>query len=245
MGVLTEIELREKLKREGRVDTISVDPGTIITPAAAQYLREQGIKLVFADQKQVAHSKEPETPKKPEHYTHLDKERLVPKTHPRIRLRGMLDLLQALIIKAQLVAQKEGLFELVGHLEQMLSYVRQLLRSEVLGEEAPRLRLFGLDEDDIHEFSHHPFKYLGINHLTPSYHMGPVIAELNYLRAFIREVELVACDAYLHEDGTVERLDLIRALNRLSSAAYVMECKFVAGHYHVSEGSGAGWKKEQ
>lgn len=245
MGVLTEIELRERLKREGRVDTISVDPGTIVTPAAAQYLREQGIKLVFAGQTQGALKKEGETSKKPEHYTHLDREQLVPKTHPRIKLRGMLDLLQAQIIKVQLVAQGEGLLELVGHLEQMLSYVRQLLRSEVSGEEAPRLRLFGLDEDDIHKFSHHPFKYLGINHITPSYHMGPIIAELNYLRALIRQVELAACEAYLREDGTVERLDLIRALNRLSSAAYVMECKFLAGHYYGSEGSGAGWKKEQ
>jgi len=49
LGVLTEIELRDRVKREGHIDAITVDPNTLITPAAAQYAREQGIKIVYGD----------------------------------------------------------------------------------------------------------------------------------------------------------------------------------------------------
>ncbi|KUK37162.1 MAG: Cobalamin adenosyltransferase [Thermacetogenium phaeum] len=232
MGVLTEIELRDRVRREGPLDTISVEPETLITPAAAQYAREQGIKIVFTDREKGISEEQLKGQKKPEHYTHLDRKNLVPKTHPRIKLRGMLDLLQAVIIKTQVAAQQEGMPQLVGDLEQMLAYARQLLRAEVTGDEVPELRLFGLSEEDIREYSHHPFSKIGVNHLTPSYHMGQVIAELNYLRAVVRQVEVSACDAYLHQDGTPERVDIIKALNRLSSAVYVMECKVVAGQYY-------------
>lgn len=232
MGVLTEIELRDRVKREGQLDTISIDSGTLITPAAAQYAREQGIKIIYGDQNKGISREQLKGQKKPEHYTHLDHKNLVPKTHPRIKLRGMLDLLQALIIKAQVTVKMEGMPKLVGDLEQLLAYTRQLLRNEMTGDEVPDLKLFGLSEDEIHEYSHHPFKKIGVNHIVPSHHMGQIIAELNYLRTVVRQVEIAACDVYVNNDGTVEREDIIKALNRLSSAVYVMECMVVAGHYH-------------
>jgi len=232
LGVLTEIELRDRVKREGHIDAITVDPNTLITPAAAQYAREQGIKIIYGDRNKGLSKEQLKGQKKPEHYTHLDHKNLVPKTHPRIKLRGMLDLLQALIIKAQVTVKMEGMMKLVGDLEQLLAYTRQLLRNELTGEEIPELKLFGLSEEEIHEYSHHPFKKIGVNHIIPSHHMGQIIAELNYLRTVVRQVELAACDVYLNNDGTVEREDIIRALNRLSSAVYVMECMVVAGHYH-------------
>ena len=232
MGVLTEIELRDRVKREGQLDTISIDSGTLITPAAAQYAREQGIKIVYGDQNKGISREQLKGQKKPEHYTHLDHKNLVPKTHPRIKLRGMLDLLQALIIKAQVTVKMEGMPKLVGDLEQLLAYTRQLLRNEMTGDEVPDLKLFGLSEEELHEYSHHPFKKIGVNHIVPSHHMGQIIAELNYLRTVVRQVEIAACDVYVNNDGTVEREDIIKALNRLSSAVYVMECMVVAGHYH-------------
>jgi ethanolamine utilization cobalamin adenosyltransferase len=232
LGVLTEIELRDRVKREGQLDTISIDSGTLITPAAAQYAREQGIKIVYGDQNKGISREQLKGQKKPEHYTHLDHKNLVPKTHPRIKLRGMLDLLQALIIKAQVTVKMEGMPKLVGDLEQLLAYTRQLLRNEMTGDEVPDLKLFGLSEEEIHEYSHHPFKKIGVNHIVPSHHMGQIIAELNYLRTVVRQVEIAACDVYVNNDGTVEREDIIKALNRLSSAVYVMECMVVAGHYH-------------
>ena len=232
MGVLTEIELRDRVKREGQLDTISIDSGTLITPAAAQYAREQGIKIIYGDQYIGISREQLKGQKKPEHYTHLDHKNLVPKTHPRIKLRGMLDLLQALIIKAQVTVKMEGMPKLVGDLEQLLAYTRQLLRNEMTGDEVPDLKLFGLSEEEIHEYSHHPFKKIGVNHIVPSHHMGQIIAELNYLRTVVRQVEIAACDVYVNNDGTVEREDIIKALNRLSSAVYVMECMVVAGHYH-------------
>src|SRR5262249_53225369 len=61
---------------------------------------------------------------KPEYLTHLTgDEDLVPKTHPRIVLRGKLDLLEAALLDAQVAASETGVRGLVGELGQALEYV--------------------------------------------------------------------------------------------------------------------------
>ncbi len=50
----------------------------------------------------------------------------------------------------------------------------------------------------------------------------PNPARLNMLRAHIREAELAAAEVYIDRDFNVLRPDLMQALNRLSSAVYVL-----------------------
>ena len=51
---------------------------------------------------------------------------------------------------------------------------------------------------------------------------GRQIAQLNLARVTAREAELAAAAAFTGPDGQVTRPDLLRAMNRLSSAIYLL-----------------------
>lgn len=72
--------------------------------------------------------------------------------------------------------------------------------------------------------SHHPKEYLGIDHILPDYKMGEILIGLNAIRSCAREAELSGIP--------LEREDIIKALNRLSSAVYVMMCRYLTGFYN-------------
>ena len=59
---------------------------------------------------------------KPENMTHLHGNVLVPKTHPQIAFRGMLDSLEAKIMSLQVVASENGLHRLTDALDEVLAY---------------------------------------------------------------------------------------------------------------------------
>jgi ethanolamine utilization cobalamin adenosyltransferase len=78
--------------------------------------------------------------------------------------------------------------------------------------------------------------------MYPSVRQGPVVARLYTARAYAREAELCAYEAFPKAD---ERPDLKLALNRLSSAIYLMTIKYVAGRYPGEQrrpGPVKGWK---
>jgi ethanolamine utilization cobalamin adenosyltransferase len=52
--------------------------------------------------------------------------------------------------------------------------------------------------------------------------------QLNFLRTQIRETELAAVNAFKQ----TEDYGIVQALNRLSSAAYLMFCRVLAGSYN-------------
>jgi ethanolamine utilization cobalamin adenosyltransferase len=76
--------------------------------------------------------------------------------------------------------------------------------------------------------------------MFPSVRQGPVVARLYTARAYAREAELAAYVAFPDD----ARADLKLALNRLSSALYLMTVKYLAGRYGGSERKGPvkGWK---
>ncbi|MGE5484784.1 MAG: cobalamin adenosyltransferase [Ignavibacteriales bacterium] len=228
MKVLTEMDLRAAV-RAGTVKTYRVSRDTIVTPSARSFMAERGIELVVAEGPKGQGAGE-----KPEFMTHLRGNDLVPKTHPRIRLRGLLDLTQAFIIQAQVVAQREGITGLVDHLGELLEYTRQALRAEVLDCEMPEMRIMGMSPAEIREMSHNPSQSIGIKHILPSYRMGEVMSLLNIVRTQIRQAEIAATEVFWPEPvpgSEPSRLDILQALNRLSSAAYVMMCRLEAGAY--------------
>ena len=87
---------------------------------------------------------------KPENMTHLHGNVLVPKTHPQIAFRGMLDSLEAKIMSLQVTASENGLHRLTDALDEVLAYVRQILSAEVLDKELGEIHLLGLDLSLIH-----------------------------------------------------------------------------------------------
>lgn len=234
MKILTDIELRAHWHKT-HLTVCEVEAGTIITPAARDFLKEHGIRLVTL--------RTPETrqelgyvlgatgehiSEKPEDMTHLYGNVLVVKSHPRIAFRGKLDSLEARILETQQVAREENRPDLCGQLEEMLDFVKEILRSEVRAQVLKDIRILGLDGREIREMSHNVEANFGISHPTPSYSMGRVCVALNSLRTAVRETELQAVHATDGGDLTGGR-EIVEALNRLSSFVYLLFCGELTG----------------
>jgi ethanolamine utilization protein EutL len=176
---------------------------------------------------------------KPEHLTHLiDDESLVEKNHPRLLLRGKLDTLQGMLLEAQVAADEEGARGLVGELGEALELSRQLIGAEVMGRPLGEWKLGGLSPPEIRFHSHHTHELYGIPFMFPSVRQGPVVAKLYLARAYAREAELALYQAFAEPPK-----DLQLALNRLSSALYLMTVKFLAGRFgERPAGPVKGWK---
>ncbi|MDR0577122.1 MAG: ethanolamine utilization cob(I)yrinic acid a,c-diamide adenosyltransferase EutT [Candidatus Accumulibacter sp.] len=171
--------------------------------------------------------------KKPDALTHLDADTLVPKNDARIRFRGRLDSAIACAVWLQAEweekrrAMPDGAADpLFTRLERGLADVRSALgaalRAEVTGEALPPPRMGPFDEEAIHRVSHDPWRYLGHDHVVPEVSQGLSAARLNLLRAAIREAEACAAEVYVGRDFEVDRPDIMRGLNRLSSAVYIL-----------------------
>lgn len=243
--LLTDVELRARWSRE-RTDCLRVEEGTILTPAARDFLREQGVTLTFAP-KGAAPAAMTTTAiptrnggavyvdaatgesldHKPEDMTHLRGNLLVPKTHPRIEFRGRLDSLMAQLLEVQLTAQEEGRPQAAEELEELLAYVRKILGAEVKDEPLEEIALLGMDSARLRWASHHVKETLGIDHPVPNYRMGRLCVALNRLRTQVREVELSAVRAF----PAGERGDIVEGLNRLSSCVYILFCRNLSGWY--------------
>ena len=161
---------------------------------------------------------------KPEHMTHLNGDTLVPKTHPRIRFRGKLDTLEAELLLCQ---QECPRYE--KEVGEVLGFVRELLRREVLEEPIGDEPLLGMTEAEIRKRSHFPQDYYSQPHFMPSVKDGPVILRLNRCRCAAREAELSAAEAFTDREGIPTREDLLRAMNRLSSVLYLLMIREKAG----------------
>lgn len=158
------------------------------------------------------------TEEKPEHMTHLNAEFLVSKTHPRIRFRGAMDTLEAELLLCQ--AEADGLpKEQIG---EILTLARNILRWEVLEEPVQEERLLGLTQDQLRERSHRPQDFYGQPHFMPQHTDGRLLLQLNMARCKARAAELAAAEAFCDRDGRVTRVDILMALNRMSSALYLL-----------------------
>lgn len=165
---------------------------------------------------------------KPEHMTALRGTKLVNKDHKIIRFRGEIDDLQAHILTAQFALTRLGHRDAAEGLREVLSYTGEILRCEVLDKVLEDQTLLGMDSDEIRARSHTPKKYYGLPHFAASYDHGEGVAVLNALRTQVRKVELVAYNTFKDEYGVPVRIDIIRALNRLSSLFYVMMFRLLA-----------------
>jgi len=164
---------------------------------------------------------------KAEHETCLSGNRMVSKTHGRIAFRGRIDILQAEVIEAQVLATLLGESAVCGNLGEVLDYLRALMSAEVRETPLPPPVLFGLDAEELHRQSHDPKGTF----VLPAYTQGPLAARINTLRAKVREAELLAVKVFgpgTDEAETAEREDLILALNRLSSALWWLFCRHAA-----------------
>jgi len=215
--ILTEAMLRALCLPRGAC--VPVPAGTALTPLAREYVQEHDLAITEL-------SANAEGMEKPEHMTHLHGSILVPKTHPRILLRGKLDSLQALLLQTQLLAGERGRGEAAGALGEVYALTQRILAAEVKGEPLGPFTLLGLDSAALRAASHDPKGFAGLEaHPMPHTGMGGLCLALNFLRTQVRETELAAAQAFCPPTGEVERPDLLEALNRMSSAVYLLFLK--------------------
>ena len=259
MPVITEGMLR-KLEKEGHLEKVRITEKDILTPSAREYLnvkkidyrikksQEKTIEKKENDEKksevsQVKKSEEKISPKrqyrdyftgaiydkKPEYMTQLFGDNLVVKNHKRIILRGKFDILQAEIIKYWKKYEKNKKLE--SDFAQTYRFVRDLFISEMTDMEFQERNVLGYDIDTLKDITHNTVKYFKTGHLFEiNIDYDESVIDLNYLRALSRECELAAVESF-YKEGKVERLDILKALNRLSSILYLMMLKANNGDY--------------
>ena len=215
-----EAEVKANIRNRDGKRVFYLGKGHQLTSGARDFLSRERIPILPAEQ-----AKQEKyrllgggfCQEKPEHMTHLNAEVLVPKTHPRIAFRGMMDLLEAEIMLCQLaVPSKKGL------LEEILGFARRILRCDVLEEPFSVDRLCGLTEDELRQRSHRPQDYYGQAHFMPSATDGDGILRLNRLRCVVRQAELAAVAAFSDREGFPTRPDILQAMNRMSSMVWIM-----------------------
>ncbi len=156
-------------------------------------------------------------------YTSLNSKIKVFKGDIQIRFRGELDNCIAHSLFLQTLSKNEKV-----HI--WLNAIRSIL-GNIMGAtvvEDYRLEAFeidGLHEDLIHKYSHKPLKYIGYGHIVPAFEHGEECIRINTLRTKIRMLENTAFNIYTSDKGgenVVTRPDILKTLNRLSSACYVL-----------------------
>lgn len=238
MELLTREDVR-RMSDNGTRGPVVVNQGQKLTPGARDWLAAHKIQAVYPQGKG-EHGDSPSPAKyrtpsgaflseKPEHMTHLKGNILVPKDHPRIAFRGMIDALEAEILLTQQAAA--GYPKLVVELDEVLAFVRNFIRCDVLDEPLGQISLCGYDAGQLREYSHYPDKYLGQPHFLPAHTDSSALLAVNRLRTLVRQTELSAYAAFRDGDGAVTRSDIILGLNRLSSLMWILMIKLKGGQY--------------
>lgn len=224
----TEENVRANIRnREGK-RVFYLGKGDTLTPGARDWLGRERIAILPGE------SAKPDQyrllsgaflTEKPEQMTHLNGNVLVLKTHPRIRFRGAMDALEAELLLCGLRCEAI----LRQNLGEILSLARMLIRCEVMDEPVPEGKLCGLTQEELRSRSHRPQDYYGQPHFMPDFADGEVILSLNRCRCAARAAELSAAAAFTDENGNAVRVDILRALNRMSSMIYILMIKEKGG----------------
>lgn len=224
----SEENVRSNIRNRDGKRVFFLNTGDSLTPSARDYLRRERIEIRPAEEAKIDEYRLPGggiLKEKPEHYTHLRGNILVPKHHPVIAFRGAMDTLQAELLLAQQAAP-EALRKEIG---QILGLARSILRWEVMEEPASADKLCGLTQQEQRERSHRPQEFYGQPHFMPECTDSPALLQLNRARCAARAAELAAVRAFLGPEGDCTRQDLLQALNRMSSMLYILMIRLKAG----------------
>lgn len=217
----TETDVRANIRNREGQRVFYQGKGDTLTPGARDWLLREKIPILGAQQAKPDRfvlSGGGYVEEKPEHMTHLNAQVLVPKTHPRIAFRGAMDTLEAELILAQLAADGET----EPLLREILELARKIIRCDVLEEALKQEKLCGLTEAEIRQRSHRPQEYYGVAHFMPEAGDGEIMARLNRARCAAREAELRCAEAFADREGNPTRVDLLLAMNRMSSMLYIL-----------------------
>ena len=220
----TEQQAKANIRNRDGKRVFYLGKGDQLTPGARDWLSRERIEILPAEQARPERYKLLSggfAEEKPEHMTHLNGDILVHKTHPRIAFRGAMDTLEAEIMLCQLALREP----MKKQLQEVLDFARYLLRCDVLEERVERETLCGLTQEQLRSHSHRPQDFYGQPHFMPEATDGETILRLNRCRCAAREAELKAVAAFTDREGNPTRIDLLQAMNRLSSMIYILMIK--------------------
>ena len=216
----TEEMVRANIRNRDGKRVFFLEKGDTLTPGARDFLSRERIEIRAGEEAKIHRYRllnGAVLTEKPEQMTHLHGDVLVDKTHPRIAFRGAMDRLEAELIGCQLHCEAWR-----KELGEILDLSRMLIRCDVMGEPVHEGKLCGLTEEEQRRHSHRPQDFYGQTHFMPEYTDGEVVCLLNQCRCAARNAELAAARAFLRVDGTADRQDILKALNRMSSMIYIL-----------------------
>ena len=222
-----ETAVRENIRNRDGKRVFYLGKGDNLTPGARDYLNRERIGILSAETAKPTEYRLVNGAvlrEKPEQMTHLNGDLLVLKIHPRIKFRGAMDSLEAELLLCQLNCEKWR-----AELGEILALARKLIRCEVMGEPVQEEKLCGLTMAEQRSRSHRPQDYYGQVHFMPEVTDGPVILHLNRCRTVARAAELAAAAAFVDEEGCCSRVDILKALNRMSSMIYILMVREKSG----------------
>ncbi len=156
-----------------------------------------------------------------QHMTSLNGDVMVRKDDPRIHFRGLLDGAMADTGFGAALALYEGNVRLSEALGDVNRCLMAIMSAHVRCCEPELPYVAGRDMESLHEMSHNPQKYFKCGHFIPSPEDGLSLSWLNVIRTRVRDVERSLISAYNGEPDE----KLCRAVNRVSSAVYVLMCE--------------------
>lgn len=217
----TEESVRANIRNRDGKRVFFLDAKDTLTPGARDFLQRERIEIRSAQQAPIREYKLLNGgifTHKPEQFTHLHGDVLVPKTHPRIGFRGAIDTLEAELLLCQTAINEPY----SGCISEILSFARHLIRCEVMDEPVQWDTLCGLTEAELRQRSHRPQDFYGAAHFMPEATDTQTVLLLNRCRCAVRAAELAAAHAFIGSDGSCSRPDLLKALNRMSSMVYIL-----------------------
>jgi ethanolamine utilization cobalamin adenosyltransferase len=251
--IVTEADLRDQLRRPDKGAQVIIPAGAKLSPSAADFVKQWGLATVEAAPHEHSAAPDPgewdtastfpvdvtgERPRcttcgspvteKASALTQLNSCHYAPKTHPRIRLRGRVDSLHALVLLVQRIAREQDQAELTADLGTVAAFCRELTSAEYNERPAAELVLHDWDAEQIHDVTHDPKGTLGIDHLTIDEDEPELQHWLNLARTTAREIEITALDAFPsphHPYGA----SICYSFNRLSSVFYFFQLRLKAG----------------
>lgn len=217
----TEQNVRDNVRNRDGKRVFYLGKGDQLTSGARDFLTRERIEILPAEQakpQQYQLLGGGFVAEKPEHMTHLNGNVLVHKTHPRIAFRGAMDTLETELMLCQLVVEPD----IRKDLGEILALARRLIRCDVLDEPVPEGKLCGLTEEEQRSRSHRPQDFYGQPHFMPEYADGAAVLQLSRARCAARDAELKAVAAFSDREGNPTRVDILRAMNRMSSMLYIL-----------------------
>ena len=225
MPIITEAELRDRIRRPRRGMKVAVPRGARFSPAARDFIAQWGFEIV----EETASPAHPEQTS-PSPLPQAGQAAVGVPAGPRstLRFRRKMDSVQALFRLTAARARSWQLPALARHLDELADHCQEIVDAEQQGRPVRPLRLAGMDETTFIQKKQQPGEDALHHAPTPEDH--EMLHWLNYLRAQVREAQVDGVDTSAPPSlSEPTPPDLTQALESLINAIDYLALSFKTG----------------